>query len=487
MNKIFKKVWNKARGCFVAVAEIVTAASQKGGKFSVVGGTILMMSLFSSSIQAQDWYDQQTVAHWTLGAGEVGNMYGGTSQRGGPWHIYGTLSVWQGVLMAGRNPSSGCDEVIIYDSGTYRLMETGVITNKMADSNDQGEHGFENHGTLYSAAGSVMNFLSPYSKIKNYGNGYTELNGTLNLSGYIDNTSNFVMNGPLSVTSDGRIMNAGSFTNNSTVDFAGTWSGTGTLTTNGTFNQNGGSFNHKLAGNGRYVYAGGSFSTPSLTNNLTLQINSGLSASIASASGANVENYGSFSLGGGFLHSLDNKANSTVWFNNSSKATSINNAGTIHAGNLEVSSLTNSGSINANGGISFKGTANNSGILNTTGIWSFAGGNLHSNGTVKTDNSSNIFDSLGSQGQTALTTVSMNAQLPEETKTALTDFFRHYVPGTVAQNLVDHATFTGGKVIVTGVNLTQTQADDLKKEFKSKFVVFEFYRLSSFSSSRRAK
>ncbi|MFR8254607.1 MAG: hypothetical protein ACLVAP_13420 [Parasutterella sp.] len=35
--------------------------------------------------------------------------------------------------------------------------------------------------------------------------------------------------------------------------------------------------------------------------------------------------------------------------------------------------------------------------------------------------------------------------------------------------MADHASFTGGKVIVTGVNLTQTQAADLTKAFKDKF------------------
>ncbi|MFR1025660.1 MAG: hypothetical protein ACLSE8_04190 [Parasutterella sp.] len=43
------------------------------------------------------------------------------------------------------------------------------------------------------------------------------------------------------------------------------------------------------------------------------------------------------------------------------------------------------------------------------------------------------------------------------------------MPGTVAKSLADHASFTGGKVIVTGVNLTQTQAADLTKAFKDKF------------------
>ena len=89
--------------------------------------------------------------------------------------------------------------------------------------------------------------------------------------------------------------------------------------------------------------------------------------------------------------------------------------------------------------------------------------------TLQTNNAANIFDSLGSQGQTALSTVSLQAVLPEETKTALTDLFRHYVPGSVAQSLIDHATFTGGRVIVTGVNLTTTQRDDLVQAFKAKF------------------
>ena len=95
-------------------------------------------------------------------------------------------------------------------------------------------------------------------------------------------------------------------------------------------------------------------------------------------------------------------------------------------------------------------------------------GDLNSSGTLQTNNAANIFDSLGRQGQTALSTVSLQAALPEETKTALTDLFRHYVPGTVAQSLIDHASFTGGKVIVTGVNLTTTQRDDLVAGIQSK-------------------
>ena len=140
-------------------------------------------------------------------------------------------------------------------------------------------------------------------------------------------------------------------------------------------------------------------------------------------------------------------------------------------GNLSsTGTLNNRGSWTETNAFTIAGNLNNTGAINFQNGFTFASnGKLNSSGTIQTSNASNIFDSLGSQGQTALTIVSMNAQLPEEAKTALTDLFRHYVPGTVAQNLVDHATFTGGKVIVTGVNLTQTQAADLTKAFKSKF------------------
>ena len=63
----------------------------------------------------------------------------------------------------------------------------------------------------------------------------------------------------------------------------------------------------------------------------------------------------------------------------------------------------------------------------------------------------------------------MNASAPQTIRTSLNEFFKQYLPGTVAQTLVNHASFAGGKVIVTGVNLTQTQADDLTKAFKAQF------------------
>ena len=50
MNKIFKKIWNQSRGCFVAVSEAITAARQNTGKATVLIGSIGL--LLSGSSQA---------------------------------------------------------------------------------------------------------------------------------------------------------------------------------------------------------------------------------------------------------------------------------------------------------------------------------------------------------------------------------------------------------------------------------------------------
>ena len=41
MNKIFKKIWNRARGCFVAVSEVANSASQKSSNITVQGYSFL--------------------------------------------------------------------------------------------------------------------------------------------------------------------------------------------------------------------------------------------------------------------------------------------------------------------------------------------------------------------------------------------------------------------------------------------------------------
>ena len=196
--------------------------------------------------------------------------------------------------------------------------------------------------------------------------------------------------------------------------------------------------------------------------------------------------------------SLSNSATLTVTNFNQSNGTSTNNGNlTIGHANL-YGSLNNTGTLTITGNVTSRGNLSSTGTLNNRGNWTetnrftiagnlnntgfanfqngfqFGNGRLTSSGTIQTNNALDVFDSLGTTGRQDLHYVSLNSSLPQEVKTSLTDFFLKYVPGTVAKTLADHASFTGGKVIVTGVNLTQTQAADLTKAFKE-----QFFRLSS--------
>ena len=42
----------------------------------------------------------------------------------------------------------------------------------------------------------------------------------------------------------------------------------------------------------------------------------------------------------------------------------------------------------------------------------------------------------------------------------MTEFFKKYVPGFVKENLGQYVSITGGKVVVNGTGLTETQRDD---------------------------
>ena len=42
MNKIFKKVWNRRRGCFVAVSEAMSSAAQSSGKATVITAGLVL-------------------------------------------------------------------------------------------------------------------------------------------------------------------------------------------------------------------------------------------------------------------------------------------------------------------------------------------------------------------------------------------------------------------------------------------------------------
>lgn len=190
---------------------------------------------------------------------------------------------------------------------------------------------------------------------------------------------------------------------------------------------------------------------------------------------------------------LTNKSTLTVSNFNQSNGTTTN-SGNLTIGNANLGGTLNStGTLNLTGNVVTRGNLTSTGNLNNRGNWTetnrytiaanlnnsgsvnfqngfeFSDGRLTSSGTVQTNNVFDVFDSIGETGQQDLNYVGLGSSVPQEVKTSLTDFFLKYLPGKLAQNLISHASFTDGKVVVTGVELTQTQADDLKKAFKDKF------------------
>lgn len=145
--------------------------------------------------------------------------------------------------------------------------------------------------------------------------------------------------------------------------------------------------------------------------------------------------------------------------------------------------MTNRGTLSLSGTNALANTINNAGTVNalqdlnfgTNGRFTQTGGTLN---TIQ----DNVFENVTFSVQDGLNTISLDAQLPENIKTTLNDLFQKYVPGNVTQEIIDHATFNGGKVVIQGVNLTTTMRDDLAQAFKDVF----FHTLKRVSLSLQA-
>ena len=129
--------------------------------------------------------------------------------------------------------------------------------------------------------------------------------------------------------------------------------------------------------------------------------------------------------------------------------------------------------------LNIDGTANNSGTLRLTNFQFGKNGQLFSSGTLQADRTK-LF-SVEDSHIDGLNVVDLGQTQPQEVREQLTEFFRKYVPENqrVLDEIVNHAQFTGGKVIVTNAHLTETQRDDLIKAFKDKF----FLQSSNVSTS----
>jgi len=70
--------------------------------------------------------------------------------------------------------------------------------------------------------------------------------------------------------------------------------------------------------------------------------------------------------------------------------------------------------------------------------------------------------------QVGLNVIGFGSDSTQEISEVLTDSFTEYKAGNLKDAFSNVVTFTNGKLLISGANLTQTQASDLEKSFKSK-------------------
>ena len=137
----------------------------------------------------------------------------------------------------------------------------------------------------------------------------------------------------------------------------------------------------------------------------------------------------------------------------------------ITTGFIKQSGTSNINNLRANSKIE------NTGSLTVSGDLSFGNGGFITNTGTLITNSGNVFSSTEKRNTVEIHTVSLGSQVPESIHTTLSELFTAYAPGTISDKLANHVTFSSGKLIVKGVNLTTTQRDDLTKAFKDRLVI----------------
>ena len=516
MNRIFKKIWNQSQECLVAVSEAMTAVSQSAGKATVLIGSIgLLLSGFSQAAVV--------INGNVLNAdSRLPNKYNGiffisedTTINGNfDYNLRTTTTNSDDDLLIGCvSDNEHFPNVNLVVNGTTSFgPETWVSIGQVGNGSASNVNAslttrdLNVSGWLYLGSRAVNYQYVPFTS-------RLVVSGTMNLYGSFFNTGHKTGSG---LGTDVHTSGTGSFS----IGTLNNWGNFNLASKNmnvsgeiGQLNINGGSFNQNSTNN-IYIHNGVALNSGSLItqqpiiigqrtgnfsigNSLVLAGGSLNQTSLLTQKGGQVSVtkdsyvFGTINKENG---SLSNAATLSIANFNQSNGSS-SNSGNLTIGNTNLyGTLANTGTLSLTGNVTTRGNLTSTATLNNRGSWTesshyaiagslnnsgsvnfqngfefVSNGRLNSSGTLQTNNAANIFDSLGSQGQTALSTVSLQAALPEEVKTSLTDLFRHYVPGTVAQSLIDHATFTGGKVIVTGVNLTTTQRDDLVQAFKAKF------------------
>lgn len=506
MNKIFKKIWNKRRGCFVAVSEAMSSVCQ-GKTKAVLAASLLLVAQVPA-------FALVTINGDVVGKDPQFQFQGRGPALADSHTINGNLT-WNLGREGDFRRSFLCVSI---GAGYFNSLSNTLIVNGNFNINNNSwvhiAHNGDEGGNIYSALNISKDLNissdSELSLISNGGSGNDPtIHASLNVGGTVYNSGRLISYGG---TQAGRtygsfsinnLVNNGTFVFDSPNALNGTFNnitqaggyfqqgGTNDFHINGTLTVSGGT-----VGNNDAIVVGADQGKFSVGQGLNLAGGAVGNLSVLTHVGGSVMvSAGSYGIGtlNKSNGTLTNKSTLTVSNFNQSNGTTTN-SGNLTIGNANLGGTLNStGTLNLTGNVVTRGNLTSTGNLNNRGNWTetnrytiaanlnnsgsvnfqngfeFSNGRLTSSGTVQTNNVFDVFDSIGETGQQDLNYVGLGSSVPQEVKTSLTDFFLKYLPGKLAQNLISHASFTGGKVVVTGVELTQTQADDLKKAFKDKF------------------
>ena len=137
-------------------------------------------------------------------------------------------------------------------------------------------------------------------------------------------------------------------------------------------------------------------------------------------------------------------------------------------GLTDVANLSNKGIFTVDAGtIAISDSFVNSGTASIMGDLELTDGVSFVNEGTLTTKIDNIFDNATGVAPDALDVISVDATVPENIKEVLTELFVKYSPGTIREELLnENVSFANGKLVISGVNMTETQRDDLTQAFK---------------------
>ena len=485
MNHIYKTIWNRVRRCYVAVNEKVQSSAQTSGKSLcaiIAGGLIAQSALGSSFIWednflttgALDGYSEIKIIHRATGF-NIGSI---NSPNGSFW--VGDNSKKPGV----PDDAPGSMDNVYYSNGTvngnitvrdiHLVMGKGDFKGNLTVLGKTSESVIDNYINLVLGNADAVAKDQAYKEIRKeagvaeFGSAYET--GGLTIGG--DVRASFVKI-TLGINSGALVQPIGGYTHIK-----------GNLYADNVYLDNPESYDDisdrlevdQQIQVTRDIYNNGFIKTPKLVvgrnfKNGTGQYTGDLEGDAMKLTGADIGYLDALSITNGSLLNVGTLANTRG-------QTYTQTYGTIKVTNNWFADST----INLSGGVideQFLGQAHNLGQgnhYNVTGgtlkVGDLRGDStivLSDKGTIETKIDS-VFENIdGIADPAGLNAIGLNASVPEEVRKTITDIFKKYVPGDVIQNVMDRVTLQGGKILISGVNITEKQRDDLTKAFKERF------------------